>query len=88
MTSPRRRADLVVGELHKGEETAVFDPGTGQVVSLNPTAAAVWYLCDGTRDEAALAGELARAYPDADSSMVHADVRRILDELTTLGLFA
>lgn len=83
---PRRRAELVVGELHDGRETAILDLATGHVVSLNPTAAAIWYLCDGSRDAAAIARELVDALPAAEPSQVEADVRAMLEKLAGLGL--
>ncbi len=45
-----------------GEEFAILDP-EGQVVHvLNPTAAAVWVLCDGTLQLDGIAGEVARVF--------------------------
>ncbi len=82
----RRREDLVVADLKDGEETAFLDPKTGQVVSLNPTAAAIWYLCDGRRDAGAIAREVAQAFPDRDQASIQADVSRALDDLAARGL--
>ena len=87
-TLPRRRAELVVGELQQGQETAILDPATGHVVSLNPTAAAIWYLCDGNRDATVIARELLDAFPAAEPSQVEADVRAMLEQLAGLGLLA
>jgi hypothetical protein len=84
--APRRRPELVAGELQKGQETAVLDMATGQVVSLNPTAAAIWYLCDGQRDASAIAREVLDVFPDVEPSKVELDVRTLLDELSALGL--
>lgn len=42
---PRRRADVVCQSA--GEETLLYDPLTDAVHVLNPTALAVWELCDG-----------------------------------------
>ncbi len=86
--APRRRSDLVVADLNGGEETALMDPVTNQVVSLNTTAAAVWYLCDGTRDAAAIAGEVLDLFPGLDRASVEADIRRVLDQLAERGLLA
>jgi hypothetical protein len=88
---PRRREDVVVGELNEGEETAVLDLATAHVVSLNPTAAAIWYLCNGNRDATAIARELIDALPDVEPSQlecVEADVRTMLDQLAGHGLLA
>jgi hypothetical protein len=37
----------------EGDQTAVFDPSTGTLSRLNPSALAIWELCDGEthRDE-------------------------------------
>ncbi len=86
-SAPQRRSDLVVGELNQDQETALLSLASGHVVSLNPTAAAVWYLCDGRRDASAIAQELLDAFPDADPSQVESDVRAILAQLNDLGLF-
>lgn len=83
---PRRRADLVLGEMNQGAETILLDEATGHVVSLNATAAAVWLLCDGQRDVEAIAAEIHRVHPEADPAAIRADVRRILDELGKMKL--
>lgn len=84
----RRRADLVVEELAGGAETVLVDARGGVVVSLNPTAAAVWYLCDGARDAAAIAREIAQALPGADLAQVQKDVEATLSMLAGRGLLA
>lgn len=46
--SPRR-----IGEVWtrtEGDQTAVFDPATGRLSRLNPSALAIWELCDGETD--------------------------------------
>jgi hypothetical protein len=65
---PQAREDgLVVQELE--DETLVYDLGNHKAHCLNRTARAVWRLCDGTRDEAALARLLGKELggaPDED----------------------
>ena len=42
-----------VGEVwtrSEGNQTAVFDPATGRLSLLNPSALAIWELCDGETD--------------------------------------
>lgn len=34
----------------EGDQTAVFDPSTGRLSRLNPSALAIWELCDGETD--------------------------------------
>ena len=39
-----------VGEVwvrREGDQTAVYDPGTGRLYALNASALALWELCDG-----------------------------------------
>lgn len=54
------------------------------IVKLNETAAAVLALVDGTRDERAIAVELARAY-DAEPEAVEADVRALVAAFVERG---
>lgn len=51
-----RRLGVVVQEV--ADETVVYDLERHEVHCLNPTAAAVWRLCDGRHDFAALARAL------------------------------
>lgn len=78
---PRRRADLEVGELAEGAELVLLDPATERVVSLNPSAAAVWYLCDGRRDAEAIGREVLEVLPDLEPARVAAEVERALQLL-------
>ena len=43
--APKRRGDLLQRDLEDG--CVLRDPGTGQVYTLNASAAFVWELCDG-----------------------------------------
>jgi len=67
---PQAREDgLVVQELE--DETLVYDLLNHKAHCLNRAARAVWRLCDGTRDEAALARLLAKELAgDADEDVV------------------
>lgn len=53
-----REKDLVVQDLP--EETLVYDLERHKAHCLNRTAAAVWRLCNGRRDEVAMARQLAK----------------------------
>jgi hypothetical protein len=86
--TPRRRGDLVVGDLNDGAETALLDLESRQVTSLNATAAAIWYLCDGVRDLAAISGEVSRVFPQVDRTVIEADVARTIAMLQERGLLA
>lgn len=72
---PQAREDgLVVQEL--ADETLVYDLRNHQAHCLNRAARAVWRLCDGTRDEAALARLLAKELAgDADEDVVRLALR-------------
>jgi hypothetical protein len=81
LTARKRQQDVVVREFEEQGETAVLTPSTGQVVVLNSTLAAIWYLCDGTRAASDIAQEICTTVPGADPSQVAADVDRALDDL-------
>jgi hypothetical protein len=81
---PRTRDDVVFRRL--GEEFAILDP-EGQVVHvLNPTAAAVWVLCDGTLQLDGIAREVARVFDVSDPDRVRADVTGAIATFVELGL--
>jgi hypothetical protein len=88
MTKPRRRADLIVGELKGDEETALLDPETTHVVSLNATAAAIWYLCDGNRDVSAIAGEMSEIFPDVTRARLESEVASMIETFAAQALLA
>lgn len=85
---PARRTDLVVGDVNDDQETVLLEPATGRAVSLNTTAAAVWFLCNGERRVAEIAEAIRAVHPSAPVSQVEADVRRILDEFREKQLLA
>ena len=59
-TNPVRGEQLEVTESDDG--LVVFDPATEFVHHLNPTAAVIFDLCDGSRDVEAIASILAAAF--------------------------
>jgi len=69
------------------DDTAVYNPDTATLHLLNPSALAIWELCDGetTVEEMAVAvSELARVSLDAAES----DVSAALTQLENAGLVA
>lgn len=86
--SPTRRRDLIVGDLNDDQETVIVDRATGRAVSLNTTAAAVWFLCNGERTIGEISEAIREVYPDAAAENVEADVRRILDDFREKQLLA
>ena len=85
---PLRRRDLVVGDLNDDRETVIVEPSSGRAVSLNATASAVWFLCDGQRGVPEIASAIREVYPEAPKERVEADVQRILDEFREKQLLA
>jgi hypothetical protein len=58
--NPRRIEPLEVDEADDG--LVVYDPATEMVHHLNPSAAVIFDLCDGSRDAEAIGQVLAQAY--------------------------
>jgi len=58
--NPRRIDSLEINEAEDG--LVVYDPATGTVHHLNPSAAVVFDLCDGDREPAEIARILGEAY--------------------------
>jgi len=82
-STPTAREDLIVRELD--DEVVVFDPVSSNAHNLNPTAAAILLLCDGTRDPGEIAREVARTF-SVDEEKARADVAKALEEFQTRGL--
>lgn len=80
----RPRADVSL-PLVTGPDGARIETPDGLVHYLNPTAAVVWLLCDGSRDRADLADAVAREF--GLPSPPAADVERALGMLAGKGLF-
>lgn len=78
----RQRPGLLIEEFD--DELVVCDPDREEVILLNPMAAAIWELCDGSRT----AGEIVEdilACLSADRGEVLADVQRLLGEMERRG---
>lgn len=73
------RDPRVLDEVLADGSIILFHTATRALMTLNRTAALVWELCDGERDEAALVAEVQDVFPDALD--VDADVRTILSDL-------
>lgn len=74
---PRRRTDVVF----RGtcNEALLYDPRADAVHVLNPTALAVWDLCDGTHTEQGIEAELRRGFAVDAGRNVGEDVREVLE---------
>lgn len=79
-----KRADRF-SETDIDEEIVVMRLDTGDFFSLAGTAAAVWRLIDGSRDEQALVEALAGEY-EGDRATIAADVDALIVQLKELCL--
>ncbi len=80
---PRKAGEVWVHR--ESDQVAAYVPETGHLHALNPSAMAIWDLCDGTTT----VGEMIQAVAeltDADLSQAERDVLRTLDELAKRGL--
>lgn len=68
-----------------GEEVAVFNPDTETLTLMNPSAFAIWELCDGATTPAEMADAVAELASVA-GDQARADVEKALEELGELGL--
>lgn len=80
---PCARADVALRRV--GSEWVLFDPACDRAHVLNPSAAAVWSLCDGTRSPAGIADAIARDVPAPDGAIRH-DVDDVLRCFAAEGL--
>ncbi|MEX2527577.1 MAG: HPr-rel-A system PqqD family peptide chaperone [Gemmatimonadota bacterium] len=87
-STPRGRSDVIFRQV--GEEWLLFDPISGDIHVLNPTAALVWAQCDG----ATPAGDIAAAIREAfgqeapPTAEVRALVMNTVEKFQKLGLLA
>lgn len=66
------------------DELVVCDPEREEVVVLNPMAAAIWDLCDGTRTAEEIADEVVAAL-SVERGRVLSDVEAFLNDMTRRG---
>jgi hypothetical protein len=83
-TKPKARADLAVYSF--GDELIAYDPTTGNVHHMNPLAALVFQLCDGSATVKETAVELADAI-NVPLEQVEPEVRAIVRQQRKQGLF-
>lgn len=67
------------------DEMVLYLPGQELVVSLNPSAAAVWELCDGQTNVAGISQELGRVLGRPGQELL-AEVEAAVGQLVDLGL--
>lgn len=71
-----------------GNDLVLMNNKTREVLTLNPTARAVWDLLEGglSRDE--IGEAFGQAFPDIDSVILGKDINRTLDHLLASGLIS
>lgn len=78
------RDDRVLDEVLADGSAVLYHTATRSLMTLNPTAALVWDLCDGEHDELAVIAEVQDVFPNV--AHVDADVRTILTDLRVNGM--
>jgi hypothetical protein len=79
---PKTRADLAISDF--GDELVVCEP-SGQIHYMNPSAATVFRLCDGTGTPAELAADIADAY-GLPAGQIESDVAELVRTFRRQGL--
>ena len=83
---PRRRPDVLFERLADGSGVLV-DPVSGSTHALNASGVAIWELCDGRRDPAAIVRSLHEQF-DAPAEELRAGVAALVDHLSELHVLA
>jgi hypothetical protein len=77
-----------VGEVwtrREGAQTAIFDPSSQKLIRLNPSALAIWELCDGETDRDEIVAALVELTGRSDAEILN-EVDETLDRLRKVGL--
>lgn len=82
-TRPQRQ-DCVQDELLVDGSMVLYNGCRKEVLTLNPTAALVWDLCDGEHSVEAIVAELREIFPEAATA--ESDVRVMLDSFLVSGM--
>jgi hypothetical protein len=80
---PRRREDVELRD--DGARTWLIDPRTASTHVLNPTARAIWELCDGTTTVDEVVRAIGEVF-DVPPSSSRADVEAVIAQLEGAGL--
>lgn len=75
--SPCRRHRIVARPA--GSDIVLYDAARGRLHVLNPTAAFVWDLCDGSHSTRDIATRIGATFTDSAGHDTAADVEKILD---------
>lgn len=80
---PRKAADVL--ELDMGDGFILYNHDSSLVHHLNPSAAILWQLCDGSASVEQLSIEVAEEY-DLDQPQVQREIAELIAELDAMGL--
>ncbi len=80
------RAAVVLHEVLADGSAVLYHTTSRQLMTLNPTGALVWELCDGSLSTDGIAEEVRSVFPDAVT--VAADVAAVLAQLHVRGMLA
>jgi len=76
MNKPRRKSDYRLEEIDG--ELLLYHPGRTEILYCNPTASAIWHLCDGNWTAEEIISLLRSTYPEAEETIA-AEVEEALD---------
>ena len=80
---PEQQPDITESQVE--DEIVLFDPRVDAAHILNPTAALVWWLCDGTKKPTQIVEEVANLIEDPPDSL-DKDVRETINGFSSLNL--
>jgi hypothetical protein len=80
---PARRADVRL--VHEGHDCVLATPGATATHLLNPTARALWELCDGTTEPREMVAAVCELF-SVSYEVAASDVGAALEALTHAGL--
>lgn len=86
LTEPKPRIKRSVIVKQMGAETVLFDPESGAVHTLNPTARLIWQLCDGQHSLEDMAKALMQDFRVGDGVEVSHDVKETVERFRQEGL--
>jgi hypothetical protein len=69
-----------------GDDLVLMNNKTREVLTLNPTARAVWDMLEEDLSQEEIREAFESAFADIDSAILHKDINRTLDHLLTSGL--
>ena len=81
--TPCKRADVL--ELDMGDGVILYDNESSLVHHLNPSAALIWHMCDGSGAVSDLARDISEEY-GLELRTIHNEVMTVIAEFDALGL--